>query len=141
MAMKRRLLRWLLGVDEPEAPSGEGPEVGRALPAADGAVASSSGPTPAPAPLVEGSSLPSEPKEPPPEERPCVMCGGTNFRWGWLESGLYGTGKGTSAEQSKFVKHKTRFGDFVGLRARLCIGCLHVAIFARQDEDEEPAQP
>jgi hypothetical protein len=67
-----------------------------------------------------------------------MMCGGTNFRWGWLESGLYGTGKGTAGgEQSKFVKQKTRFGDFVGLRARLCIRCRHVAIFARQDEEEE----
>lgn len=71
-------------------------------------------------------------------ESPCSVCGGTSFRWGWLESGLYGAGKGpAAARQPKYVKQKTRFGEFLGLRARVCDGCGHVAIFALREDQEQ----
>ena len=67
---------------------------------------------------------------------PCPVCGEASFRWGWLESGLYGAGKGPPAvRQPKYVKQKTRFGEFIGLRARLCEHCGHVEIFAWGEED------
>ena len=73
----------------------------------------------------------------PARDRPCPVCGGSGFRWGWLESGLYGTGKGpAAAKQPKYVKQKTRFGEFIGLRARLCDDCGHVEIFAWREGEE-----
>jgi hypothetical protein len=79
---------------------------------------------------------PTTPAQPQPPERSCPICGGTSFRWGWLESGLYGVGKGpAAAAQPKYVRKKTRFGDFLGLRARACEGCGHVELFTRQEEE------
>ncbi len=82
----------------------------------------------------------------PGATQPCPICAGTSFRWGWLESGLYGAGKGpAAAKEPRYVRQKTRFGEFIGLRARLCEGCGHVQIFAweeRQGQSEaRPGQP
>lgn len=70
-------------------------------------------------------------------QNPCPICGEKVFRWDWLESGLYGLGQGASAaEQQRWIKLKTRFGDFVGLRARLCENCGHVDLFVPQTDKQ-----
>ena len=90
---------------------------------------------------VDMTAIPQEQDEKPhvaPEHaiRPCPLCGGTEFRWDWLESGLFGLGKGPSDTRTqKWVKQKTRFGTFVGLRARLCRNCGHVDLFAPDAEE------
>jgi len=69
-------------------------------------------------------------------EPTCALCGGSSFSWGWLESGLYGMGKGpAAAAQPKYVKQKTRFGDFLGLRARVCDNCGHVELFSLPEDE------
>ena len=83
---------------------------------------------------------PESPWDPPDEcfEGPWRSCDTfLDFHWGYLESGLYGAGKGPpAARQPKYVKQKTRFGEFIGLRARLCDRCGHVEIFAWPDEGQ-----
>jgi len=80
-------------------------------------------------PLAAAPAAP--PTSHPAAAQPCPICGGSEFRWGWLETGLYGIGKGPAgADRSRWVKPKTRFGDFIGLRARMCVRCGHVDAFA-----------
>ena len=87
------------------------------------------------APLLQQPTPPASAED--KADLPCPICGGTHFRWGWLESGLYGIGKGpAAATQPKYVRQKTRFGDFLGLRARLCDNCGHVEIFACREEGQ-----
>ena len=72
-----------------------------------------------------------------PQLPPCPICGGTEFRWGWLESGLYGIGKGPPThEQPRYVRQKTRFGDFLGVRARVCQNCSQVELFAWEEQEQ-----
>jgi hypothetical protein len=121
MAGKRRKKRrgfwaWLTGrKPREEPPSGGGGE--SALPA------------PPEAPAARAAGKPSP-------DRPCPACGGTDFRWGWLEAGLYGAGKGSAPEaHPAYVRKKTRFGDFLGLQARVCADCGHVELFARREQE------
>jgi len=110
---RRGLWAWLMGRERPE-PSAGGPPPG-AGERAEATPAEHAGP----------------PAEPPTAAGSCPICGGTEFRWGWLETGLYGAGKGPPGpKQPRYAKPKTRFGDFIGLRGRMCVACGHVEVFA-----------
>jgi hypothetical protein len=137
---RRGFWGWLMG----DLPADEGPAPDERLSAEDSLSR---------APSDAGQA---QPPEVPPGERPCTVCGGTTFRWGWLETGLYGTGRGLQGRtgqgaqtdsghapdaaeapaHQRWVKRKTRFGDYLGLRARLCENCGHVEVFAAKVEQE-----
>lgn len=121
---RRGFWGWLMGEESSDRPPG--------LPAPVGQVEQETGPIP-----LEGhDELPQAPNG--YSQQPCPICGGKAFRWDWLESGLYGLGKGpAAAEQHKWIKIKTRFGEFVGLRARLCENCGHVDLFVPKTEESK----
>ena len=86
-------------------------------------------------PLEESPERPA-PKLSPAEQTPCRFCGGAFFAWGWLETGLYGIApKDRGQGPIKYAKAKTRFGDFIGLKARMCEICGHVEVFANTEEE------